>query len=86
MQAEFGNAIQLHIKENKLAKKIIFPVTNAVAREKLRNYIIDSVADYMRADITTRTIAVLEVVYPDDRQDLDTLFLAIFNNITKKKE
>lgn len=69
-----------------MAKKIIFPVTNAVSREKLRNYIIDSVADYMRADITTRTIAVLEVVYPDDRQDLDTLFLAIFNNIIKKKE
>lgn len=68
-----------------MAKKIIFPVTNAVAREKLRN-IIDSVSEYMDADITTRTIAVLEVVYPEDRQDLDTLFLAIFNNIIKKKE
>lgn len=69
-----------------MVKKIIFPVTNAVAREKLRNYIIDSVSEYMDADITTRTIAVLEVVYPEDRQDLDTLFLAIFNNIIKKKE
>jgi hypothetical protein len=67
-----------------LAKKIIFPVTNAVEREKLRNYIIDSVADYMNADITTKTIAVLEVVYPENRQDLDTLFSALLNNIIKK--
>jgi hypothetical protein len=71
--------------ENKLTKKIIFPVTNAVAREKLRNLIMDSVSEYMDADISVRTIAVLEVIYPEDRQDLDTLFLAIFNSITKNK-
>jgi hypothetical protein len=69
-----------------LAKKIIFPVTNAVAREKLRNLIINSVSDYMKADIYVKTIAVLEVTYPENRQDLDTLFLAILSNITKEKK
>jgi hypothetical protein len=69
-----------------LAKKIIFPVTNAVEREKLRNLIINSISEYMDADISVRTIAVLEVVYPEDRQDLDTLFKAIFNNVTKEKK
>jgi hypothetical protein len=85
MQAEFGSAIQLHIKENKLVKKIIFPVTNAVAREKLRDLIINSISEYMDADVIVKTIAVLEVTYPDDRQDLDALFSAIFNSVTRKK-
>ena len=69
-----------------MVKKIIFPVTNAVKREKLRDLIIDSVADYMNADIVTKTIAVLEVTYPDNRQDLDVLFLAILHNLEKEKK
>ena len=69
-----------------MTKKIIFPVTNAVKREKLRDLIIDSVADYMNADIVTKTIAVLEVTYPDNRQDLDVLFLAILHNLEKEKK
>ena len=68
-----------------MVKKIIFPVTNAVKREKLRDLIIDSVADYMNADIVVKTIAVLEVTYPDNRQDLDVLFLAILHNLEKEK-
>jgi hypothetical protein len=68
-----------------LAKKIIFPVTNAVAREKLRDLVMNSVSEYMDADISVRTIAVLEVTYPEDRQDLDALFSAIFNSVTRKK-
>ena len=69
-----------------MVKKIIFPVTNAVKREKLRDLIIDSIADYMNADIVTKTIAVLEVTYPEDRQDLDVLFLAILHNLEKEKK
>lgn len=69
-----------------MTKKIIFPVTNAVKRERLRNLIIGSIVEYMDADITVKTIAVLEVIYPDDRQDLDDLFLAILNSVTKEKK
>jgi hypothetical protein len=67
-----------------LAKTIIYPVSNAVKRERLRNLIIDSICEYMDADITTKTIAVLEVTYPEERKDIEMLLQAIYNNIVKK--
>jgi hypothetical protein len=38
----------------------------------------------MDADITTKTIAVLEVTYPEERKDIEMLLQAIYNNIVKK--
>lgn len=69
-----------------MAKTIIFPVKNAVDRERLRNLLIDKVGEYMCADITTKTIAVLEVTYPEDRQDIELLLTAIYNNLTREKK
>jgi hypothetical protein len=72
------------VKGEYLAKTIIYPVSNAVKRERLRNLIIDSICEYMDADITTKTIAVLEVTYPEERKDIEMLLQAIYNNIVKK--
>lgn len=66
-------------------KKIIFPVTNAVEREKLRDFLINSMGDYMNADITTKTIAVLEVSYSENRKDIEELLMAIYDKIMRKR-
>ena len=65
-------------------KSLLFPVSNAVAREKLRNLILNSICEYMDADIEVKTIAVLQVTYPEERKDIDLLLTAIYNNILKK--
>ena len=67
-----------------MAKSIIFPVSNAVKRERLRNLLLDKISDYMDVDIQVKTIAVLEVTYPEDRADLDILLNSIHNNLNKK--
>ena len=65
-------------------KSIIFPIFNAVHREKLRNLILNSICEYMDADIEVKTVAVLQVNYPEERKDIDLLLTAIYNSVTKK--
>ena len=65
-------------------KKLIFPVSNAVKRERLRNFLLNEMCDYMDADIEIKTIAVLEVAYSEDRKDVDMLLMAIHNSLNKK--
>ena len=69
-----------------MSKVIIFPVKNSVERERLRSLLVEKIGEYMGADINTKTIAVLEVTYPEDRPDVDILLAAIYNNITREKK
>ena len=50
-------------------KSTVFPSMNTAAEAKLKR-LVETIADYMVAEVSIETVIVMKVNYPDDRPDI----------------
>lgn len=53
-------------------KSIVFPAKNVEGEAKLKR-LCETIADYMGAKVTFETVMVLQVNFPKDRPDIETI-------------
>lgn len=62
-------------------KDVVFPAMNTAAEAKLKR-MLESIGEYMGAEISTETVIVMKVNLPDDRADVEAIVKRLAGNKT----
>lgn len=63
---------------------IVFPAMDTVSEAKVKR-LINSINEYMGADITIESCIVMKVIFADERKDVECLIQAILNRWKEKQ-